>query len=189
MKKVMQNLQKECQLLINSYLKIGLYTFHLILKLVVNIVGLPRFRAKSFSWQNIIMKFLLKLSLDRNDRNSSDYTCSIRTARLYLRIFFWFLDRAVLSLVIIICFLAQHNIGDNMWKKLQNRHKERRRFQIALALEMMIYAIELDWKRAYNKNEKPRWIKQYSYIPYGCNICFSVSMERHQGCIITSQQL
>ena len=33
----------------SKYLKIGLYTFHLILKLVVNNVGLSRFRAKSFS--------------------------------------------------------------------------------------------------------------------------------------------
>ena len=49
MKKMMQNLRKECQLFTNSYLKTGLYTFHLILKLVVNTVGLSRFRAKSFS--------------------------------------------------------------------------------------------------------------------------------------------
>jgi len=76
-----------------------------------------------------------------------------------------------------------------MWKRFRNRHKGRRRFQIALALELMIYDIELDWKDAYNENEKPRWMRQPSYIPCGCNRCFSVSMERRQGCIITSQQL
>ena len=70
-----------------------------------------------------------------------------------MRIFFWLLDRAVLSLFIIVCFLAQHNIGDNMWKRYSNRNKGRRKFQIALALELMIYAIELDWKDAYNENE------------------------------------
>ena len=41
-------------------------------------------------------------AVDRNDRDNSDYTCSIRTARWYLSIFFWLLDRAVLSLFIII---------------------------------------------------------------------------------------
>jgi len=43
--------------------KIGLYTFHLILKLVVNTVGLTKFRAKTVSSRNIIMIFLQKLSL------------------------------------------------------------------------------------------------------------------------------
>jgi len=111
-------------------------------------------------------------AVDRNDRDSSDYTCSIRTARWYLRIFFWLLDRVVLSLFIIVCFLAQHNIGDNMWKRYSNRNKGRRKFQIALALELMIYAIELDWKDGYNENEKPRWMRQSSYIPCGCKRCF-----------------
>jgi len=110
-------------------------------------------------------------AVDINDMDSSDYTCSIRTARCYLRIFFWLLDRAVLSLFIIICSLAQHNTGDNMWKRFRNHHKGRKKFQIALAMELMIYAIERDWKDAYNENEKLRWMRQSSDITCGCNRC------------------
>jgi len=37
---------------------------------------------------------------------------------------------------------------------------------------LISYANELDWKDVYNENEKPRWMRQSSYIPYGCNRCF-----------------
>jgi hypothetical protein len=36
--------------------------------------------------------------VDRNDRDSADYTTSIRINRWYLRIFFWVLDRDLLVL-------------------------------------------------------------------------------------------
>jgi len=41
-------------------------------------------------------------AVDRNDRDSADYTCSIRTNRWYLRIFFWLLDRAIFAIYIVL---------------------------------------------------------------------------------------
>ena len=94
------------------------------------------------------------------------------------------LDRVVVSLFIIVCFLAQHNVGDDTWQRFRSRNGGRKKFQIGLALELMIYVIELDWKDPYHENEKPRWMRQTAYISCGV---FSVSMEKLQECIIINQ--
>ena len=111
-------------------------------------------------------------TVDRNDRDSADYSCSIRTARWYLRIFLWQLDQVELSLFIITCFLNTDGIGDLSWKRFRNHNLSRRRFQIALALVLIQYAIELDWKDPFDEKKKPHWMRQIRYIPCGCKECF-----------------
>ena len=44
-------------------------------------------------------------AVDKNDRDSADYTCSVRTHRWYLRIIVWLLDRAVFA-TYIYCVLS-----------------------------------------------------------------------------------
>ena len=49
--------------------------------------------------------------MDRNDRDSSDYSTTIRTNRYYLRIFCWALDRIIHHLYVIVCEL--HKVSTN----------------------------------------------------------------------------
>jgi len=48
-------------------------------------------------------------AVDKNDRDSTDYSTTIRTTRYYLRIFFWILDRVVYTCYVVVCSLANAN--------------------------------------------------------------------------------
>ena len=84
-------------------------------------------------------------AVDRNDRDSADYSCSVRTSRWYLRIVFWLVDRVVFSCFIIVCALSEDNRGPEQWKRYTNRNGGRRAFQIDLAILLINYGIEYDW--------------------------------------------
>ena len=53
--------------------------------------------------------------VDRNDRDSADYSTSIRTNRYYLRIFCSGLDRVVHAVYVVVCFLAKSGVGKREW--------------------------------------------------------------------------
>jgi len=81
-------------------------------------------------------------AVKKNDRDSADYSTTIRTTRYYLRIFFWILDRVVYTCYVVVCSLANANIGNKYWKKYCSKNGGRRRFQIDLAIELINHAIE-----------------------------------------------
>ena len=49
-------------------------------------------------------------AVDRNDRDSADYSTTIRTIRYYIRIFCWTLDRVVYATYIAVCYLVLLNV-------------------------------------------------------------------------------
>ena len=55
-------------------------------------------------------------AVDRNDRDSSDYSTSLRTNRYYLRIFFWALDRVIHTVYVVVVWLAAEGVGPSEWK-------------------------------------------------------------------------
>ena len=57
-------------------------------------------------------------AVDRNDRDSADYSTSIKTNRYYIRIFCWGLDRVIHTMYINVCYLANWDIGMLEWKKI-----------------------------------------------------------------------
>ena len=50
-------------------------------------------------------------AVDKNDRDSADWSTSIRTNRYYLRIFCWALDRVVHTTYVIVCALSDCGVG------------------------------------------------------------------------------
>ena len=56
-------------------------------------------------------------AVDRNDRDSADYSTTIRTNRYYLRIFCWALDRVIHCEYQVVCFLVSLGIGNPQWKR------------------------------------------------------------------------
>jgi len=108
--------------------------------------------------------------VDRNDRDASDYTVSVRTNRFYLRIFFWLFDATIhLMYNIAIRIPARPE-----WKvRYGNKNNGRRRFQLDLALALGAYAIELDWQGDKdNEKGKPAWMRQRGLVPCGCGQCY-----------------
>ena len=62
--------------------------------------------------------------VDRNDRDSADYSTSIRTNRYYLRIFCWGLDRVVHAVYVVVCFLAKGDVGKKNGKDTMIKTKD-----------------------------------------------------------------
>jgi hypothetical protein len=56
-------------------------------------------------------------AVDMNDRDSADYSTSIRTIRYYIRLLCWSLDRVIHTLYVIICECAKAGIGNPALKK------------------------------------------------------------------------
>ena len=59
-------------------------------------------------------------AVDINDRDSASYSCSIRTNRWYLRVFFWLLDR-----VVYCCFLIVVAAPKDGWLKYRQPREGR----------------------------------------------------------------
>jgi hypothetical protein len=108
-------------------------------------------------------------AVDRNDRDSSDYSTTIRTTRYYLRIFCWALDRVIHTCYVVVCALAVAGIGNPEWKKYRSKHNGRHDFQIDLAMALLNYAISLDWD---GKSARPGWMRQKDFLPCDCTKCY-----------------
>ncbi len=58
-------------------------------------------------------------AVDRNDRDSADYSTTIRTNRYYLRIFCWALDRVNHAAYVVVYFLSKVTLdkksGNGIW--------------------------------------------------------------------------
>jgi hypothetical protein len=117
-------------------------------------------------------------AVDRNDRDSSDYSTTIRTNRYYLRIFCWALDRIIHALYVIVCELAKRSSTERLggefpeyWTLYSDKNGGRRRFQIDLGIALMNYGIGLDWNGDVN-TQRPRWMRRSEFVPCDCEKCF-----------------
>jgi hypothetical protein len=107
--------------------------------------------------------------VDKNDRDSSDYTVSLKTNRWYLRYYFYLIDRVVHSMYVLATNIAEQGLRDG-WKKYQKKDG-RYKFQIDMALALIDMGVKEDWKECYDDNKKPNWMQKHEAIPCGFNMC------------------
>ncbi len=79
-------------------------------------------------------------AVDQNDRDSADYSTSMRANRFYFRIFFWLLDRVIHMMFIICCNLAQERRGPLSYQKYLKK-EGRLKFQIDLGIALLNHAL------------------------------------------------
>ena len=109
-------------------------------------------------------------AVDRNDRDSSDNTTTMRTNRWYLRLFFWVLDRVVHVVFVVACFCVKYDVGPPEWKSYLNKNGGREKFQIDLGMQLLNYAIDKAWSDT--ATPPPDWMRQSKFIPCDCTKCF-----------------
>jgi len=107
-------------------------------------------------------------AVDRNDRDSADYSTSIRTNRYYIRIFCWVLDRVVHTCYVIVIWCGMSKVGDEKWSKYKNSNTGRHDFQIDLGIDLISYGIGLDW----TGDERPDYMRGDDFVPCNCNKCY-----------------
>ena len=112
-------------------------------------------------------------AVDRSDRDSADYSCTIASHRFYLRILAWALDRVLHMCYVVLCFevMAPGSVLPMLviWKIYTSKNGGRRKFQIQIGLDLMTYAISKVWD---GKSERPDWMRQDSFVPCGCKKCY-----------------
>ena len=109
--------------------------------------------------------------IDRNDHGSADYSVTFRTNRFYLCIYCRGLDMVVHCLFQIVCYCATDGIGPKEWKVYPDKHEDegRHEFQIDLAIDIMNYALSLDWDG--NPDNRPDYVREDAFNPCDCKTC------------------
>jgi hypothetical protein len=116
-------------------------------------------------------------AVDRNDRDSADYSNSIRTNRYYIRIFCWVLDRVVHTCFAVVLYCVDFGIARNEWKKYASKNIGRHDFQIDLGIALLNHGIGLDW----DGDKRPDYIRVGELVPCNCKkryFCIN-GYERH----------
>eukprot|EP00956_Cyclotella_meneghiniana_P022924 scaffold43919_cov42-Cyclotella_meneghiniana.AAC.1 len=88
-------------------------------------------------------------AVDRNDRDSSDYSTTIRTNRYYLRIFCWALDRIIHALYVIVVKRSSTDRLGGDWPEYWKLYKDIRM-----------------------EGVRPRWMRRSEFVPCDCEKCF-----------------
>jgi hypothetical protein len=109
-------------------------------------------------------------AIDRNDRDSADYSTTICTNRYYIRIFCWTLDRVIHAMYVIVCSLLKTRLGQTWWKGYKSKNFGRHNFQIDLAIDLMKYGIGLEWDG--KSKARPSYMSKSYLVPCDCNKCF-----------------
>ena len=107
-------------------------------------------------------------AVDRSDRDSSDWSTTIRTDRYFIGILCWMLDQVVHTLFVVIVYCSVNGIGKKSWKKYTNKNTGRPDFQIDLGIDLLNYGIGLDWK----DESRPDYMRSGGFVPCDCNKCF-----------------
>ena len=108
--------------------------------------------------------------VDHKDRDTADYSISVKSNRWYMRIFFWLVDNVIHAMYTNVTYVARNK--DHPWFKYKNKNGGRYKFQYDLALELMEYGIKLDWKDLEDDSQRPPYIRQKSIVPCECKSCF-----------------
>jgi len=106
---------------------------------------------------------------NKKDRDSADYTTTIWTNQFYLCTFFWLFDAVVHAAYQVAVGLSPLYKD---WDKYKPKNYGHCYFQIELAIALMNYAVELDWKDPDNESTKPAGMCCRQLIPCNCGKCF-----------------
>jgi hypothetical protein len=110
--------------------------------------------------------------VDHKDRDTADWTVSVRGTRFYMRIFFWVLDGVVHAMYCIIKYVAQDK--DHPWHKY-NLNNGRFNFQMDLAHALIAKGIEMDCPNhddLKDPKKRPGYMRKMDWLPCACNRCF-----------------
>jgi hypothetical protein len=83
---------------------------------------------------------------DQKDRDTADWTVSLKSNRFYLRIFYWLFDGVLHAMYSIIKAVAHDKA--HPWHKYLSKHLGRYKFQMDLANELISRGIGMDWSDA-----------------------------------------
>jgi hypothetical protein len=125
--------------------------------------------------------------VDMKDRDTSDWTVSVRMGRYYFRIFFWLLDGTIHAMYIVVCEIFKQS-PDHPWAKYRKRDG-RFEFQMDLAHAIIECGISLDCpdlEDLRDRKKRPGYMRKQDWIPCNCNRCFFANLDSPTALLVTS---
>lgn len=108
-------------------------------------------------------------AVNRNDRDSADYTVSLRTNCWYLWLLFWLVDWVVHLVYASVIFCVHAGICDKKWRRYKRKNGQYD-LQIDPGIEITNYAIKNEWSDL--SGPCPDWMPQTAWIPCECKKYF-----------------
>ena len=117
--------------------------------------------------------------VDHKDRDTADWTVSLKSNRFYLRTFYWCLDGVIHAMHVIASNIAKTAMSagedNHKWKRCVDKNMGRYRFQMDLGIALMNAGISRDWKDPKTNNkpsDRPSYVRKQDWIPCDCKQCF-----------------
>ena len=113
--------------------------------------------------------------VDHKDRDTADWTVSLKSNRFCLRIFFWCLDSIIHAMFVIAVNVAKRGGDSHQWRRYVDSNLGRYRFQMDLGLALMNAGISRDWKDPKTNNkvsDRLLYVRKHDWIPCDCKRCF-----------------
>ena len=108
--------------------------------------------------------------VDHKDRDTADWTVSLKSNRFYMRIFYWLFDGVLHAMYTIIKVVGSDKA--HPWHKYLNKHLGRYKFQMDLANDLISRGISMDWLDIEDNDTRPVYVRSQDYVPCGCKECF-----------------
>ena len=117
--------------------------------------------------------------VDRKDRDTADWSTSLKSHRWYLRVFYWMLDSSIHSMYLIAKELGAEDPNDP-WHKY-SKHGGREEFQLDMAHAIIARAFQLDSAKDASGNLKdlkvkanrPAYTRATDWpVPCDCQHCY-----------------
>ena len=109
--------------------------------------------------------------VDRKDRDTADWTVSLKSNRFYMRIFYWTFDGVIHAMHCIVKdVVGTPPDKKHPWYRYVDKNHGRYRFQMDLAVALMRHGVSLDWKDP-TKDERPPYVRDkcWDWIPCDCH--------------------
>jgi hypothetical protein len=111
--------------------------------------------------------------IDHIDRDTADYSVSLKSERFYLRIFYWILNAVIHCNYVIVTLVSKEGgPKHDEWSQYRNVHDGRFKYQIDLSQQLIEYGIRMDWINVEDDSQRPEWVRQGNFIPCNCKTCF-----------------
>jgi hypothetical protein len=128
-------------------------------------------RRVSISSHKIVSDYSKHMNgVDHKDRDTADWTVSLKSNRWYLRIFYWLVDGILHAAYRIVLALATDN--NHKWHQYLSKNGGRYKFQMDLGLALISHGLGMDWKEGFHEDDKPKYVRRLNYMPCGCGRCF-----------------
>jgi hypothetical protein len=108
--------------------------------------------------------------VNHKDRDTADWSISLKSNWWYLRIFYWLVDGILHAAYHIVCALAMNE--NHKWHKHLSKNGGRYKFEMDLGLALISHhGLGMDWKEGFHEEDKPKYVQRLKYIPCGCGRC------------------